>query len=367
MAQQHTLIGSPVSYYTGKVRAYLRYKKIPFTELLSSRHIFETVILPRVGVPIIPVLITDDDQALQDSTDIIDALEARYSAPSVYPSTPLQKLVALLLEVYGDEWLLLPAMHYRWNLPENRDYAIRQFGKTVAPEVSAEEQLVVGEQRAARFAGAVPILGITGRNSSAVEASYLQLLADLDRHFQVHRFLLGTRPSIGDYGLIGPLYAHLYLDPASGRIMEAHAPHVSAWVRRMHDPQRHDGDFLPGDEVPETLVPILERMAREHVPVLLSTARHVAGWAKAHPGERKIPRGIGSHAFTVEGIEETRGIFPANLWMWQRPHDFYHSLHGESRRAAGDFFSRLPSLLSALETPITSRIVREDYRFVLAG
>ena len=35
----------------------------------------------------------------------------------------------------------------------------------------------------------------------------------LDRHFASHRFLFGDRPSLGDYGLIGPLYAHLGRDP----------------------------------------------------------------------------------------------------------------------------------------------------------
>lgn len=361
----HQLIGSPISLYTGKVRAYLNFKRIPYQEILSSTDVYQKVIMPRVGVPIIPVFITRDDETLQDSTDIIDYLETQYPAPAIYPSSPLQKFIALLLEVYGDEWLVIPAMHYRWNLPTNREYAIRQFGATAAPEVSAEEQYQVGLDRSGRFAGMLPNLGITDKSKDAVETSYLQFLADFETHLQHHPFLLGSRPSIGDYGLIGPLYAHLYLDPASGEIMEAHAPRVADWVRRMHNPQVHDGEFLPDNQVPDTVLPLLGRMFSEHLPVLMSTVRHVAGWAKENPGERKIRRNIGSHDFTVEGITESRGIFPANQWMWQRPYDFYHSLDADARDKVQAFLASFPNAIAALDTPIETRIVRENFRFML--
>lgn len=362
---RHQLIGSPISYYTGKVRAYLRFKGIPFEEVLSSRQVFEKVILPRVGFPIIPVFITEDDETLQDSTDIIDYLEQQYPAPSIYPATPRQKLVALLMEIYGDEWLVIPAMHYRWNLPENREYAIRQFGATSAPEKSAEEQKQIGFDRSQHFAGMVPRLGVTETNRAAIEASYLQLLSEFETHLSAYPFLLGSRPSIGDYGLIGPLYAHLYLDPASGKIMEAHAPKVAEWVSRTHDPQQHDGDFLPDDEVPATLLPMLGRMFGEHLPVLMSTLRHVEEWVAANPGVRKLPRAIGMHRFTVEGRTEERGIFPANQWMWQRAHDFYHSLNQNEKALVCELFADFPEAIAALGTPIRHRIVRENYRFML--
>jgi len=362
----HQLIGSPISYYTGKARAYMRFKQIPLEEVLSTGEVFKDVILPRVGFPIIPVVVTEDGRTVQDTTDIIDYFESLYPAPAVYPATPLQKLVALLMEVYGDEWLVIPAMHYRWNLSGNRDYIIRQFGATAAPEATPEQQKEIGLDRSRRFSGMLPALGITENNIEAIERSYLQFLADFEAHLAHHPFLLGTRPSIGDYGLIGPLYAHLYLDPASGRIMEAHAPRVAEWVRRMHDPQEHEGAFLADDEVPETLLPLLRRMADEHLPVLLSTVGAVARWADEHPGERKLKRTIGQHAFTVEGVTEERGIFPANQWMWQRPVDFYQSLDAATRDRAKAFFASLPEALEALETPVPQRVVRENFRYMLA-
>src|SRR5690606_28198136 len=98
----------------------------------------------------------------------------------------------------------------------------------------------------------------------------------------------GGRPSIGDYGLIGPLYAHLYRDPASGRLMREKAPQVAAWVERMIDPPAAGG-FLPDDELPPTLLPVLQRMFTEQVPVLQETARQLQQWADANPDTPEIP------------------------------------------------------------------------------
>ena len=57
----HQLLGTEVSLYTDKARAYLRFKQIPFEEVLSTRFVYKDVIVPRTGVRFIPVLITDDD------------------------------------------------------------------------------------------------------------------------------------------------------------------------------------------------------------------------------------------------------------------------------------------------------------------
>lgn len=361
----HQLIGSPISYYTGKARAYFNFKKISYREILSSTEVYKNTILPGVGFPIIPVVITDQDVTLQDTTDIIDFFEQLYPEPSIYPSTPLQKLVALLFEVYGDEWLVIPAMHYRWNYPENIEYAKQAFGATAAPQVSKEEQYQIGSERSEKFAGMVPYLGVTEKNREAIEKSYLLFLSDFANHLQTMPFLLGDRPSIGDYGLIGPLYAHLFLDPASGDIMKKQAPDVVDWVHRVHTPTDHTGNFLTNDTVPETLKPLLKRMSDEQIPVLMSTARHVAEWVDTNPGNQQIPRSIGFHRFTVEGIAAEKSISPAHLWMWQRPLDFYQSLSPNDKQRADDFLQFAPEMIKALNTPLPVRIKRDQFRFIV--
>lgn len=329
----YTLYGSPISYFTGKVRAYLDWKQLPYEEVLSSAEVYKQVILPRVGFAVIPVVTSDAGETLQDSTDIIDALEARHGGPAVVPPTGVQRLAASLLELYGDEWLVIPAMHYRWH--HNREWAMRAFGELSVPQSTPEEQLAVGTRRAGPFAQAAVLLGAaTPAMQRAVERSYEALLAELDAHFAQHPYALGTRPSIADFGLYGPLYAHQYRDPASGALMRRLAPNVVRWIQGLETQQAPlAGDFLPGDAVPATLLPVFRRQMREQMPVLADSVRRLDAWRLEHPGEC-IPRAIGSHAFTLEGEQGERIVRPYSLWMMQRARDVYASLKGDERLRA---------------------------------
>lgn len=367
---RYRLYGGEISYYSGKVRAYLYRKGIPFEEYQATREIYKDIILPRVGWPVIPVVVTPDDQTLQDSSDIIDALEQRFPEPSVYPKGPCQKLAALLLEVYGDEWLKIPAMHYRWN--HNTDWIIREFGRLSRPEAPAEEQYDIGERTCRPFRGSLPALGVSDDTIPAIEASYESLLRDLDAHFDDHPFLFGNRPSIGDFGLIGPLYAHQYRDPASGALLERLAPSVVAWVKRMMEPDAGDatGEFLPDDHLPQTLLPVLSRMAAEQLPVLAATRTAFEAWNQAHPDE-DIPRGIGMHPFTLERgtAQEARGeraIFPFDLWMFQRPQDHYRSLGASDRAAADALMTGIGIDPALLAPPNPTRLTRVAFRLARA-
>ncbi|OZB12292.1 MAG: glutathione S-transferase, partial [Hyphomonas sp. 34-62-18] len=112
----YTLYGAEVSYFTGKARAYLRWRGVDFHEELATQAVYRDVILPKVGWPVIPVMVTPEGEVVQDSADIIETVEAREGlSPPAIPQTPLQRFVAQLLHLYADEWLTLPAMHYRWS------------------------------------------------------------------------------------------------------------------------------------------------------------------------------------------------------------------------------------------------------------
>ena len=273
---RYRLLGSEVSYYTGKVRSYLRYKAIDFEEVIASKQVFKEQIIPETGVNYIPVLVTPDNRYIQDTTDIIDYLETLYPEVSIYPKTPKQMLTSLLFELYGDEWLKIPAMYYRWWFKaENYEFIIREFGRTAQPEGELEEQRQLGIKIAGFFGGSLPILGITENNRLQIESWYETFLDRFSEHLLQHDFLLGSMPSIGDFGLIGPLYAHLYRDPYPGKQMRERAPLVAEWVERMNAPLPLDGESLADDSVPETLHPILEMIFAEHFPVLERTVAAV--------------------------------------------------------------------------------------------
>lgn len=328
----YTLYGAQISYYTGKVRAYLCWKGLPFTEVPATAEVYRTTILPSVGFPVIPVLQAPDGTTLQDSTDIIETLEARHGAAPITPPGPLQRLAASLLELFGDEWLLIPAMHYRWH--HNREWAEQGFGALSAPQASAEEQAQIGARLAAPFAQAAVLLGAQPALHTSIEHSYENLLSELDAHFAQHPFLLGTRPCIGDFGLYGPLFAHQYRDPSSGALMRRLAPHVVQWVERMQRPPTPgEGAFDANDSLAPTLSPVFQRMMREQMPVLADTAARLMAWLDSHPGEA-VPRALGKHSFTLEGHTGERIVRPYALWMLQRSRDIYRSLDASERSRA---------------------------------
>jgi glutathione S-transferase len=334
MAVDYVLYGGDHSLFTGKARAYMRYKSLNWEERPATRDVYLNLILPNIGAPIIPVLATAAGEYVQDTTDIIDFLEARHPGVSVYPVTPLQRLVALLLELYGDEWLIIPAMHYRWSvIDQQRDFILSEFGKLSAPQASYEEQIAIGERTSRGFSGMVPALGITADTIPGIEATYLEFLNQLDQHFARFEFLLGSRPSIGDYGLIGPLYAHLGRDPVPKALMQQRAPNVYAWVERMNNPRPLSGEFLANDVIPETLLPILSTLCKDQLPDVLDVIEHNSAWLAANPAG-SIPRFLGMHRFTTGPATGERCISSYAQWLFQRPWSHYQSLRAEDKVAA---------------------------------
>lgn len=327
-----TMFGAPLSLYSGKARAYLDWKGVEYTETLPADPSFASEVVPQVGRPVIPVVRLADGTLLQDTSVIIDHFEASVPGPKVTPDGPRQRLASLLLECFGDEWLVIPAMHYRWHY--NEEWVYGEFGKAALPGGSPQEQYELGKKRGSTFKGFVPMLGINETTIPAIEASYEALLGELDAHFAEHDFLFGTRPSMGDFGLIGPLYAHNYRDPKSGEMMKRIAPNVARWVERMIAPKPLSGEFLGEDEVPATLLPVLARMMREQVPYLQSVADMLGAWAAcdgAGSEGTEVPRAVGMADFTMEGITGQRAALPFSLWMLQRGLDCLALLKGKDR------------------------------------
>jgi len=307
------------SYFSAKVRPFFRYKQIPFEEIAPTPEAYREI-RRRTGLAFIPVVVTPEDATLQDTSEILDALERRFPEPPVYPPTPLQRIVAYLLELYADEFMILAAMHYRWSFPESEAKARADFARfTNNPNAAGKF--------ADRMHGTLPFLGVTPATIPAIEAHLRALLDILSAHFRAHDYLLGSRMSLADLALNGPLYAHLFLDAVPGRLLRDTAPAVCAWVARMNHPAPPSGAFLPDDTLAPTLRPLLELVGRDAVPLLLDTVRAVEEWADTKPAELTgPPRGVGGHTTTLRGVSFQRFTSPYTLWMLQRPLDQFRAL-----------------------------------------
>lgn len=363
MSSQYTLYGAQLSLYTGKIRSYLRYKQIPFSEVFSSLSVYKKIIIPNTGVRFIPVVKTPTGEYLQDTSAIMDTLETTFPARSVRPESPKQQLVSAILEMWGDEWLLIPAMHYRWN-HDNFPFIYEEFGKIALPQMPAFMRRFVGKKLGAKFRGFVPMLGINDKSIPAIEDWYENhVLPLLDAHFAKHDYLLGTRPCVGDFGLMGPLYAHLYRDPAPGKLMKAKAPNVAKWVERMNQEGPEVGNWLNDDQIPDTLMALLARQFTEFWPVQLDTLERNQQWLKSNSDNKKLPRMLGEHDYQIGDVRESRVVRTFSQWKLQRVLDIYQGFDDNEKAQVDPLLQALGGF-EFMQTTISHRVTRENNMLV---
>jgi glutathione S-transferase len=373
----YTLWGGPLSLYSGKARSYLIKKRIPYVERFPSHADFPTRVMPAIGLFVIPVLEAPDGTLVQDTTRIFEYLEARHPEPVVVPSSPLQNAVAWLISAFASEGLLQAAMHYRWSYRrEQESFLQAEFGRI----------LRTGSGRAARNAQAtavmqqmnsyLPVLGVTAETVPAIEASYEALLGILEQHFADHPYLLGGRPSIADFGLMAPLFAHLSRDPYPSNLMKLTAPNVYRWTERMNLAQIEDGEFPeqdesypPGDDIPETLVPLLQHIFADWGPEIAAYAAHYNRWVQANPSfpaghllsqsqERRVHPSLGEVTFDLRGVPMRRQCAPQALWHFDKAASLARGLAGPSLDRWNALMQRTggePVMAISLARPVAHR------------
>ncbi len=338
--QPLTLFGAPVGLYTGKIRSYLRKQGIPYVERLPSDPVFRKEVLPAIGRFINPVIRMPDGQIVQDTADIIDFLENKgYARTSALPSTPIQRIAALVLDLFGGEGLIRPAMHYRWSYrSENESFLRHEFGLSFRPGKASPEQV---DQQLSQFMNYLnaylPKLGITTETRATVESSYEDFLSRLDAHLRQQPYLLGGVPTLADYGLMAPLYAHLGRDPYPANLMKLKAPSVYRWTERMNaaDPDipefpRTTQALLPDDALPESLASILSFIASDYLPELEMTAVAIDSWlsdpSRAEVEGRAIERTLCEGSFELRGQTIKTIVQPYTHYKLQRVNDAFNEL-----------------------------------------
>ena len=386
----YRMISAENSVFSGKTRAYLRFKQSQgdlgpgFEDILVTPELIAKLLIPRSGSPSLPQMETPEGDWIQDSSAIIDEIERRHTKTSVIPDArtrPRQRLTSYLIELLADEWLIVPACWERWhfsepgNEPSHRAWNEHQWGaifgagrdgsaRRAAGARFFEESFGISETKInprGPFAGLVD-LGCTEATRHAWLEGLHKILQTLEIHFGHHDYLLGGRPSLADYGLLGPLYAHFYRDPVPGFALRCFFPLVCEWVERTNaegalNARRYGqklysvdaqgdligrvatsdgGDWLPDDVVPQTLEPVLRVFFDEMWPYLKSSANamrcffesdaHQVGdelprkTFTATPGFESIQTGEGALTvpFQIGSIPSRRMVVPYQMWMLER-------------------------------------------------
>ena len=369
MSKPHRLYAITHSLYSGRARSYLIKHQIPFQELSTVHESFKAEVLPKGKLATIPTLVTPEGEVIRDGAAIIEHFEATNGRPS-RPTGPRQRIISALFDVIGTDGLLRPAMHYRWNFPEDNLAFVRYHflhSQRDTPERAEKTEAMMDRMRYAAM-----IFGVTEHSQGVVESLYLDYLDALNAHFEQYPYLLGWRPSVGDFGLIAPMYAHLGRDPHPAKLMQQRAVSVHRWVERMN---RADQDvpeffnagteFVDDDEVPESLMAVLRILAEDFVPETLAAAESINGWLAENKPETGTPavgrlaqaRGMATFALRGETIEALAQ--PHRFYLLQRVQDDYASL-SETEKAAVDAVLSKSGMTAILDASLNRRIERAD-------
>ncbi len=264
-----TLYGPEPSYFTGKLEAVIRYMELPYQRIAKA----PTGDLARAtGVAQVPGLLLADNRWLTDTTPIINWLDERYPDAGLIPRDPVLAFFSRLLEDYADEWLWRPAMHYRWDYSISAEHMSRVLVDEITRAIKIPEfikrHLVITRQRGLFTRGD----GVSLATWNHVEKIYLDTLKHLSAIFETRPYLLGTRPSLADFGFFGPAFRHFAQDPESARIMRETAPAVYEWTARVWNARisQTGGELL--DHVPDDWGPILDRIGQAYLPYLCANA-----------------------------------------------------------------------------------------------
>ena len=291
MYKLYGALGSP---YSMKLRALLRYRRIPhlWVDGAATREA-----LGQVRAPVIPVLQYPDGHYDNDSTPVLYDLEERHGERRVVPDDPAQAFIAHLLEDFADEWLTKAMFGYRWLEAVDQVQMSRWLAFDNMKGGGLAQSQGFAEQFRARQVGRMALVGCTRENFPLIEASTRAVLAALEAHMVNRHCLFGTRPSMAEFGIYGQL-SQLGTDPTPQGMMRADYPYTYRWLAHIDDMSGLEGEWEPG------ISPVVAELVRISAQVYVPFLRANEQAAEA-----------GDETFRMEamGLPYSQGVFKYQL------------------------------------------------------
>ena len=289
---RYIIVGQNASPYSMKLRAVMRYRRLPFDWVLrTERNMNEfadvrPLLMPMIRFP-------GEEEWRIDSTPIIDTLEHRHPAQrSVIPDSPGRAFLAYLIEDFADEWLTKAMFHYRWAYDADIHYASFWIADDFFPDRKGEARAAAAKRFADRQIERMPLVGCTPQNEPVIEETYTRTLDLLETHVGLHDYLFGSCPSIADFGLFGQLKT-LATDPTPLAIIRERAQRTESWVRALDDASGLEGEWYPESQaLPDATVGLLRLAAETYLPFLAANA------TAAERGGEKFELELLGHTYT---------------------------------------------------------------------
>lgn len=343
-----------MSYFSGKMEAYLRYKEIPYVRRVVDMKVMRDEVLTASGLMKVPVIRMANGQWLKDTTPMIGWLDARYPDGPVIPTDPVLRFLSKLVEDYADEWCWRAALYWRWRPAESRRLLMSRIGSEVLGDFPAPNWLAGWYYGRRQIATYLTGDGMSADTEPHIKRHYLDLLDSMSALLEDQPYVLGSHPTIADIGLFGPMFRHYAQDPTPSRVMEERAPAVYAWVGRLWNArvsklpaEQTLSDFShPGWEY------FLRDIVQTYWPFLLRSAE------ACKAGKKRVD--FDAHGVTYKGLRVLR----YRVYCLEVLQNEYEALSSSDRRAVDALLAPygklelIPGLRSGLmkehELPLSS-------------
>ena len=264
----YRLFGALASPYSVKMRALLRYRRIPHVWIEEAHRRQQA--LGEVRVPVIPVLEYPDGRFANDSTPLIFDLEKRHAGRSVIPADAAFAFVACLMEDFADEWLTKPMFLYRWRA-ENDQKQLADWLIFDSYGAFGEAQREAAAQIRERQVSRLPMVAGPPDNAALVEKSTKAVLEALEAQMANGWFLFGSRPSLAEFALFGQL-KQLATDPTPQALMRAQFPLTYRWLDHIEDLSGIEGEWQEGGDLSVGAQQLLAVAGEVYLPFLVANA-----------------------------------------------------------------------------------------------
>lgn len=321
----YKLYGMLMSPYSMKMRAYFRYRRIPFQWINDGRA--QKVAETKVETYMVPVVEYPDGTFENDSTPIIDKLEANIAERSTEPENEGDAFLAFLIEDFADEWLLWPFFLNRWrtdaDTKHNSDWIVSEvFGDTLDADTFEGMSQFWGERQ---FIGVEKFCG-SPDTYDILDDSLHALLGILERMVPRRRFFFGSRPSRAEIAIYGILSQEIQ-DLTPSAFMRENYTFTTRWVSIIDELSGCEGEWeaLSTDAdrlLSSPVAEILKLSGKYHLPLL-----------QANEEARK--KGGKNLSFDIDGRTFERRAHDRHMPCLPVLKQRYQALAPESKRALG--------------------------------